>query len=112
MWYKRAVEYHYKNPTSFVFSVPFDIGDTRPTLVTATHAIFKEENGQKAPVAVVGVQIDYEKFEKIFMKVTTGAEVRTTLQLTHISFCCRPAVENSSPAGMSQLNAMCSTTTV
>ena len=117
MWYKRAVEYHYKNPTSFVFSVPFDIGETRPTLVTATHAIFKEENGQKAPVAVVGVQIDYEKFEKNFMKVTTGAEgngykVRTTFQLTFISFCCRPTVANSAPAGMSRLNAMCSTTTV
>ena len=85
--------------------------------MTATHAIFKEENGQKAPVAVVGVQIDYEKFEKIFMKVTTGAEghgykVRTTFQLTYIPFCCRPTVENSSPVRMSQLNAMCSTTTV
>merc|ERR1712226_852913 len=74
VWYKRAVEYHYNNPSSFVFSVPFDIGDTRPTLVTATHAIFKEENGQKAPAAVVGVHIDYDKFEKNFMKVTTGAE--------------------------------------
>ena len=74
VWYKRAVEYHYNNPSSFVFSVPFDIGDTRPTLVTATHAIFKEENGQKAPAAVVGVHIDYDKFEKNFMKVTIGAE--------------------------------------
>ena len=74
-----------------MFSVPFDIGDTRPTLVTASHAIFKEENGQKAPAAVVGVQIDYDKFEKNFMKVTTGAEghgymVRTTFQSTYISF--------------------------
>jgi len=74
VWYKRAVEYHYNNPSSFVFSVPFDIGDTRPTLVTATHAIFKEDNGQKAPAAVVGVQIDYDKFEENFMKATTGAE--------------------------------------
>ena len=117
MWYKRAVEYHYNNPSSFVFSVPFDIGDTRPTLVTATHAIFKEENGQKAPAAVVGVHIDYDKFEKNFMKVTTGAEghgykVRTTFQLTYISFRCRPKAENSSPVRMNQLNATCSTTTV
>jgi len=72
VWYKRAVEYHYNNPNSFVFSVPFDIGDTRPTLVTATHAVFREHEGQKAPAAVVGVHIDYEKFEKNFMKVTTG----------------------------------------
>merc|ERR1712088_1023734 len=40
----------------------------------ATHAIFKEENGQKAPAAVVGVHIDYDKFEKNFMNVTIGAE--------------------------------------
>merc|ERR1719400_2906954 len=26
VWYKRAVEYHYNNPSSIVFSVPFDIG--------------------------------------------------------------------------------------
>merc|ERR1719186_209692 len=45
VWYKRAVEYHYNNPNSFVFSVPFDIGDKLPTTVTATHAIFKEQNG-------------------------------------------------------------------
>ena len=111
MWYKRAVEYHYNNPSSFMFSVPFDIGDTRQTLVTATHAIFKEENGQKAPAAVVGVQIDFDQFEENFMKATTGAgghgyRVRTTFRLIYISFCCRPTVENSSPARMNQLNAM------
>jgi hypothetical protein len=72
VWYKRAVEYHYNNPDSFVFSVPFDIGDKRPTTVTATHAIYKEMNGRKAPAAVVGVQIDYDKFAQNFMDVTTG----------------------------------------
>ena len=73
VWYKRAVEYHYNNPNSFVFSVPFDIGDKRPTTVTATHAIYKEQNGRKAPAAVVGVQIDYDKFAQNFMDVTTGS---------------------------------------
>merc|ERR1719435_538041 len=73
VWYKRAVEYHYNNPNSFVFSVPFDIGDKRPTTVTATHAIYKEMNGRKAPAAVVGVQIDYDKFAQNFMDVTTGS---------------------------------------
>merc|ERR1711962_473954 len=72
VWYERAVEYHFNNPNSFVFSVPFDIGDTRPTLVTATHAVFREHEGQKAPAAVVGVHIDYDKFETNFMTVTTG----------------------------------------
>ena len=111
MWYKRAVEYHYNNPSSFVFSVPFDIGDTRPTLVTATHAIFKEENGEKAPAAVVGVQMDYEKFKENFINATIGPgglgyNVRTTFRLIYISFCCRPTVENCSPARMNLLNAM------
>merc|ERR1719431_781726 len=73
VWYKRAVEYHYNNPNSYVFSVPFDIGDKRPTTVTATHAIYKEMNGRKAPAAVVGVQIDYDKFAQNFMDVTTGS---------------------------------------
>ena len=73
VWYKRAVDYHYNNPSSFVFSVPFDIGDKRPTTVTASHAIFKEEGGRKAPAAVVGVQIDYDKFAQNFMDVTTGS---------------------------------------
>jgi len=74
VWYKRAVDYHYNNPTSFVFSVPFDIGDKRPTTVTATHAIFKEMGGIKAPAAVVGVQIDYDKFTETFKKITEGDE--------------------------------------
>ncbi len=70
VWYKRAVDYHYNNPESFVFSVPFDIGDKRPTVVTATHAIFKGKGTKKAPAAVVGVQIDYEHFRNKFMNIT------------------------------------------
>ena len=72
VWYERAVEYHFNNPNSFVFSVPFDIGDKRPTTVTATHAIFKDQGGRKAPAAVVGVQIDYDRFAETFMDVTTN----------------------------------------
>jgi len=70
VWYKRAVDYHYNNEKSFVFSVPFDIGDKRPTQVTATHAIFKGKGSKKAPAAVVGVQIDYEHFRETFMNST------------------------------------------
>ena len=73
VWYGRAVEYHFNNPNSFVFSVPFDIGDKRPTTVTATHAVFKDDGGRKAPAAVVGVQIDYDRFAETFMDVTTGS---------------------------------------
>ena len=74
VWYERAVEYHFNNPNSFVFSVPFDIGDKRPTTVTATHAVFKGQGERKAPAAVVGVQIDYDRFAQTFMEVTTGSQ--------------------------------------
>lgn len=41
VWYKRAVEQHYVNSDSFVFSVPIDEeGADNSTLVTASRAIF------------------------------------------------------------------------
>jgi hypothetical protein len=41
IWYKRAVEQHYVQPESFVFSIPIDEdGATNSTLVTASRAIF------------------------------------------------------------------------
>lgn len=41
IWYKRAVEQHYVQPESFVFSVPIDSeGADNTTLVTASGAIF------------------------------------------------------------------------
>ena len=88
VWYERAVDYHFNNPNSFVFSVPFDIGDKRPTTVTATHAVFKDQGGRKAPAAVVGVQIDYDRFAQKFMEVTTGSQglgykVGTQLSISH-----------------------------
>ena len=43
-----------------------------PASVTATHAIYKDMDGRKAPAAVVGVQIDYDQFDHLFMDVTTG----------------------------------------
>jgi len=70
VWYKRAVDYHYNNPQSFVFSVPFDIGDKRPTQVMATHAIFKGKGNRKAPAGVVGVEINYDHFRDTFMNTT------------------------------------------
>ena len=112
VWYKRAVEYHYNNPDSFVFSVPFDIGDKRPTTVTATHAIYKEMNGKKAPAAVVGVQIDYDKFAQNFMDVTTGLGgvgykvLRSYRTPIYVPLYFRPNLEIRSLARTRPLNAM------
>ena len=84
VWYKRAVDYHFNNPEAFVFSVPFDIGDKRPTVVTATHAIFKGKGTKKAPAAVVGVQIDYEHFRNKFMNITNKqVRFRTILDVNN-----------------------------
>ena len=40
VWYKRAVEYHFNNPNSFVFSVPFDIGDKRSEIETGLKTFY------------------------------------------------------------------------
>jgi len=71
LWYKRAVDYHFKSPDSFLFSVPHDLQNHQmPIIVTASIAIIKEEGNKKAPAGVVGVQIDHEKFTSAFMDVT------------------------------------------
>ncbi|KFB41437.1 voltage-gated calcium channel alpha2-delta subunit 1 [Anopheles sinensis] len=58
-WYKRAVDLYATEPEGFVFSVPFNSGysgKNSSTLVTASHAIFIDHRGHKAPAAVVGLQ--------------------------------------------------------
>ena len=72
-----------------MFSVPFDIGDKRPTTVTATHAVFKEQGGRKAPAGVVGVQIDYDKFASTFMDVTTGSSGNGYKVIISMTICCQ-----------------------
>ena len=68
LWYRRAVDYHHHNPDSFVFSTPLYPVKHLPTFpVTASHAIYKDDGGRKALAAVVGVQMDFEKFAKKFM---------------------------------------------
>ncbi|KAF7266188.1 hypothetical protein GWI33_020469 [Rhynchophorus ferrugineus] len=70
VWYKRAVEQHYIDPSNFVYSVPHEIGDANNTLVTVSHAIFKEEVNKKAPVAVVGYQFYHTALHNFFRKHT------------------------------------------
>ena len=79
LWYKRAVEYHHRNPDSFVISVPLDPMPWGVTTITASHAIYKEMGRWKAPTAVVGVQMDYNKFTKKFMDATNSMKVMNTI---------------------------------
>lgn len=70
-WYKRAVDQHSIEPESFVYSVPFDIGTSGTPMITATHAVFVEHKGHKAPAAVVGVQYLHSTLAKHFINITS-----------------------------------------
>lgn len=72
IWYKRAVEQHFVEPMSFVYSVPFDSSNRNDTLVTATHAVFHKENGKSAPVAVVGFQFQHSAMVTHFRNITNN----------------------------------------
>ncbi|XP_031833881.1 voltage-dependent calcium channel subunit straightjacket isoform X2 [Nomia melanderi] len=75
VWYKRAVEQHYVNPDSFVFSVPIDEeGADNTTIVTASRAIFIGSQGTKAPVAVVGFQFQHTALQGLFQNITYNCE--------------------------------------
>lgn len=75
-WYKRAVDQHSIEPESFVFSVPFDVGNNGKPLVTATHAVFIEHKGHRAPVAVVGLQFQHSVLASHFLNNITSATVK------------------------------------
>lgn len=91
VWYKRAVEHSYVDAGAYVYSVPHEagelyavifikelihtvnvifVGDANNTLVTVSAAIFKEDGGKKAPVAVVGYQFYHSSLHSIFRKTT------------------------------------------
>lgn len=99
VWYKRAVEQHYVEPQSFVYSVPFNQGlynqiyilkleysdnwigviftddspiDVNNILVTASHAIFHSEDKKSAPSAVVGYQFQHSALQALFKNITTN----------------------------------------
>ncbi|XP_065360594.1 voltage-dependent calcium channel subunit alpha-2/delta-3 isoform X2 [Calliphora vicina] len=74
IWYKRAVDQHFVREESFVYSVPFDAGETAAeTLVTASHAVFHTEGGKSAPAAVVGFQFQHSALLKLFRNITGNA---------------------------------------
>ncbi|KAJ8916494.1 hypothetical protein NQ315_000136 [Exocentrus adspersus] len=72
IWYKRAVEQYYVDPSNYVYSVPHEIGNQSNTLVTVSHAIFKEDGTKKAPAAVVGYQFYHSALESLFTKSTNS----------------------------------------
>ncbi|KAH8402487.1 hypothetical protein KR009_012344 [Drosophila setifemur] len=74
IWYKRAVDQHFVREESFVYSVPFDAGESNSEiLVTASHAIFHNDGGKSAPAAVVGFQFQHSALYKLFHNITGNA---------------------------------------
>lgn len=71
LWYKRAVEHHFIEPSSFVYSVPFDAAEKNDTLVTASHAVFHTEGGKKAPAAVIGFQFRHSALVTLLQNITS-----------------------------------------
>lgn len=71
-WYKRAVDQYAVEPDSFVYSVPFDVGTAGKSLVTATHAVFIEHKGHRAPAAVVGLQYLHSSLAAHFVNITSA----------------------------------------
>lgn len=74
-WYKHTVAFNRKEPKSFVFSIPFDASfkdEPEKELITATTSIFARDGNERAPIAVVGFQIEQEKLSELFF----GDEVR------------------------------------
>ncbi|EEB14544.1 conserved hypothetical protein [Pediculus humanus corporis] len=69
IWYKRAVEQYYINNSSFVYSVPFDVGFNNETMVTASRAIFVQN---KAPAAVVGYQFRHSAMSTLFFNTVSS----------------------------------------
>ncbi|XP_068900722.1 voltage-dependent calcium channel subunit alpha-2/delta-3 isoform X2 [Tenebrio molitor] len=72
VWYRRAVDYHYVDPTAYVYSVPFDAGNDNTTFLTVSHAIFREDGGKKAPAAVIGYQSYHSALYALFRNITTN----------------------------------------
>ena len=51
--------------------MPFDVGSSNDTLVTASHAIFHTDGGKEAPAAVVGFQFHHTALYAFFKNTTS-----------------------------------------
>ncbi|XP_045527355.1 voltage-dependent calcium channel subunit alpha-2/delta-3 isoform X3 [Pieris brassicae] len=78
VWYRRAVEQHYVDPLSYVYSVEMNTEkfplNVSSALVTAAHAVFHSDGHRKAPAAVVGFQFKHERLTEWFDNITSSCE--------------------------------------
>lgn len=66
---------------SFVYSVPFENSENKvnSTLVTASHAIYIDHRGHKAPAAVVGLKFEHETISKHFINITSAVILKHSI---------------------------------
>ncbi|KAL5282154.1 CACNA2D4 family protein [Megaselia abdita] len=84
LWYERAIDQYFVEQDSFVYSVPFDSSEskTNGTLVTASHAIYIDHRGHKAPAAVVGLKFEHDTISKHFINITSACTGTTSCKRT------------------------------
>ncbi|XP_063823520.1 voltage-dependent calcium channel subunit alpha-2/delta-3 isoform X3 [Ostrinia nubilalis] len=78
VWYRRAVEQHYIDPLSYVYSVVMNTDkfplNVSQAMITASHAVFHGDTHRKAPAAVVGFQFKHERLSEWFENITSSCE--------------------------------------
>ncbi|XP_053612990.1 voltage-dependent calcium channel subunit alpha-2/delta-3 isoform X3 [Plodia interpunctella] len=78
VWYRRAVDQHYIDPLSYVYSVELNTAkyplNVSSAMVTAAHAVFHSDGHRKAPAAVVGFQFKHERLTEWFENITSSCE--------------------------------------
>ncbi|XP_072941852.1 voltage-dependent calcium channel subunit alpha-2/delta-3 isoform X14 [Epargyreus clarus] len=78
VWYRRAVEHHYVDPLSYVYSVQLNTEkvplNVSAAMVTAAHAVFHGDGHRKTPAAVVGFQFKHERLREWFDNITCTCE--------------------------------------
>ncbi|XP_061709139.1 voltage-dependent calcium channel subunit alpha-2/delta-3 isoform X2 [Cydia pomonella] len=78
VWYRRAVEQHYVDPLSYVYSVEMNTEkvplNVSAAVVTAAHAVFHGDGHRKAPAAVVGYQFQHDRLAEWFFNITATCD--------------------------------------
>lgn len=75
------MEQYYVNNLSFVYSVPFDVGFSNDTLVTASRAVFIQN---KAPAAVVGYQFRHSAMSTLFFNTVSSVSNTSSFLMSTI----------------------------
>lgn len=90
VWYRRAVEQHYVDPLSYVYSTELNTEkfplNVSLAMVTAAHAVFHGDGHRKAPAAVVGFQFKHDRLAEWFSNITSS--VRYFIYKLDICFVC------------------------